>query len=183
MVLIAFDGAPHPIRHRREEAFVGCRRAFPPLQLEAVGFEIALVHDPQAVLVAQVQESGIGWVVTRAYGVHVVGEHQLNVGAHRGLVQRAAGQRMPLVAVHPSQHQWRPVDENPVADDLHRAKPDPDVDLLTWGRQRGRIEPRGLLAPRFNVNIGKRFVGVDVEDSQLGHAELSGLRGLDLQPT
>ena len=55
-----------------------------------MGLQITLVDDPQSILVTEVDEPGIGWVVTGPHGVDVVPFHEFNVGAQGVLVEGAS---------------------------------------------------------------------------------------------
>ena len=88
------------------------------------------------------------WVVARPHRVEVVRLHQLDVGAHHVLADRAAGVRVELVAVDAAQQDAPPVDgQQPVLDgDAPEADLQPHA--LAGGRQRRVVESRELGAPR-----------------------------------
>ena len=70
----------------------------------AVGFQIGLPDDIQAVFIAQGQEIGVVGVVAGAHGVDVVGFQVFHVPQHLFPADRAPGAAAPLVAVHALEH-------------------------------------------------------------------------------
>ena len=100
-----------------------------PAQRETVGLQVALVDHQQPVLVAQVEEPRVRRVVAGPHRVDVVPLHQHDVRPHGGLVQAAAGFRMPLVPVHAAELDDMPVEPDLPVADLDAAEADPEADV------------------------------------------------------
>ncbi len=99
VVLVALHQPRGPVQVGLAPRGVVAGVAPPAAGFEAVRLEVALAEHPQAVLVAQVQETVVGWVVGGAHRVDVVLLHEQHVGHHGVLGQGPPRQRMPFVAV------------------------------------------------------------------------------------
>ena len=110
-------------------------------------------------------------VVARADGVHVELLHPDQVGAGVLLVEDPAALGVRLVPVHPVEDDPAPVDEEPVAADLHGAEAEAQRDGLALGGDRGVVEPWGLGGPRLDrPDLDRGDVGGRLPDGL--HAEL-----------
>ena len=129
VVPVTGDGTAHPVEQGVLPLFA-VRRVVPPLAaFEAVGLEVALVHDVQPVEVTQVEEARVRRVVRRADGVHVVLLEDQHIGEHVFRRQGAAALRVELVPVHaPDQHRAA-IDHDVVAFGAAAAGFNPENDL------------------------------------------------------
>ncbi len=113
MVLVAFHGPHGAVQIGLTPPRVVGRVAQPGVwfrHLEPVGLQVALDHDPQAVLVAQIEERRVGRAVRGAYGVDVVPLHRQHVVAHVVHGDAAATVGMELVPVDTAQDHPAAVD-------------------------------------------------------------------------
>ena len=147
MVLVPLDGALDPVQAGGPPA--GGRRWGCPAspQGETVGLQVALVDHQQPVLVAQVEEPRVRRVVAGPHRVDVVLLHQHDVGPHGGLVQAAAGFRMPLVPVHAAELDNVPVEPDLPVADLDAAEPDPEADVAARAGQDRVVQPGMFVRP------------------------------------
>jgi hypothetical protein len=175
VVLVALHHPPHPVLERVAPGRVVGGVAAPAHVHEAVGLEVALVHDVQAVLVAQLEEAGVRRVVAGADSVDVVPLHQQHVVEHVLLGDGPAAVGVELVPVHPAQQHPVAVDgEQPVLDP-DRAEPHPQVDALACRHDRRVVEPGHLGAPRLHA-LDPHLLARGHVDPQLGdeHPRISG---------
>ena len=166
------------IRSRKASRQAGSSLGLPaqPLALEAVRFEVALEDDPEAHFVGEVEQARVRRVVAGADRVDVELLHQGQVGAGEVLVEDAAAVGMGLVPVHAVEDDAPAVDQEPVADDLHRAEPEAERDASRPALATVASYSRGIsadhgstasIADRGNV---RRGVPCDVH-TQLRHGE------------
>jgi hypothetical protein len=178
MVLVPLDHAGHPVQVRLPPARVPARVAAPADRPEAVGLQVALVHHPQSVLVAQLEKTRVGRIVAGADRIDVVPLHQEDVGQHGGLIQGAAGLRVKLVPVHAPEQDPPPVDPQQAVLDRDRTEPDLQGDGLATGTQLGVVQPWHLGRPRLDGEPVRPGRG-DVTQAELGYRERGGHRGVD----
>ncbi len=167
MVLVPLDHPGRAVQQGRGPAVVVDGVVAPVLLGEAVGLQIALVDDPQAQLVAEIQEGGVRRVVGGADRVEVVPLHQQHVLAHGRQVQRAAVLRVPLVPVDALEEERRAVDLDQAVFEHDRAEADPERDPLALGGQHPVVQPGRLGGPRLHRHR-RRLPGREVE-TQLRH--------------
>ncbi len=174
VVLVALDGAPDAVDHRVAPARVVGGVAPPVDQPEPVRLQVALVDHPQPVLVAQVEERRVRWIVAGAHGVHVVPLHQQHVGQHLVPGDRPAAVRGDLVAVDASHGDRCAVDGEDAVDDRDRAEADAQPHRL--GRLAGQVAGRrggdhhGVVAPG------------DLRRPRVDRAHLDALTGSRVDP-
>ena len=63
-------------------------------------FIVRLVHDIEAVLIAELVELGCIGIMAGAYGVHVMGLHQRQIPVHLLRADDESGHGIAVVAVH-----------------------------------------------------------------------------------
>ncbi|GAA3293923.1 hypothetical protein GCM10020295_17100 [Streptomyces cinereospinus] len=144
-----------------------------------MGLQVALVDDPQAVRVAQVEEGRVRRVVRGADGVDVVPLHQQHVRAHGLDVQGAAAPGMPLVPVDALEQHRPAVDLDQAVLQGDGAEPDAQGDAFAPGGQDAVVQARGLRGPRLDGDRD-RLAGGDV-DGQLRDGDPAGDVGVDAQ--
>lgn len=169
MVLVALDHAGRPVEQCGGPALVVDRVVAPALFAEAVGLQVALVDDPQPVLVAEGEEGGVRRIVGGADGVDVVGLQQLDVAAHGFEVERAAVLRVPLVPVDALEEDRRAVDLDEAVRQLHGTEADAQRHPLTGRRELAVVQARRLGRPRLDGD-GHRLPGGRV-NTQLRHGD------------
>lgn len=74
-----------------------------------MGLEVTLKEDPDAIFIAQIEETNIRRVVRGANGIDAVALHELEVSAHRLLIEGSPGAWMPFVAVNPTEYDFSPL--------------------------------------------------------------------------
>lgn len=148
MVLVPFDHAGGAVEQGGGPAFVVDGVVPPVLLDEPVGLQVALVDDPQAVLVAQVEEGGVRRVVRGADGVDVVPLHQQHVRAHRLQVEGAARLRVPLVPVDALEEDRPAVDLDQTVRQLDGTETDAQRHPLALGHQLAVVQRGRLRRPR-----------------------------------
>ncbi len=176
MVLVPLDHAGHSLPQRLEPAGIGAGIALPADQFEPVGLQVALVHDQQAVLVAQVEEVRMRRVVAGAHRVQVVALHGEHVGTHHVAAHSAATAGVELVAVDAAElHPGTVEQQQPVAD-LDPPEPDPHLDGLARADHPRPVQPGRLRRPRLDPACGDRErVRADVcEYAEFGDLEPGG---------
>ncbi len=179
VVLVPLDHAGRAVQQGRGPAVVVDGVVAPALLGETVGLQVALVDDPQPVLVAQVEEGRVRRVVRGAHGVEVVPLHQQHVLAHGLQVERAALLRVPLVPVDALEEDGPAVDLDEAVLEHDRAEADAQRHPLALGRQHTVVEVRRLRGPRPDRDR-HRLAGRDI-DVQGGHGHPPVDVGVDAQ--
>ena len=124
MILVALHHADHTVNIRIFPfRIVAC-----PVPVsggsEPVTFQISLLEDVDAVVITEVIESWVVWIVRCADGVHVVAFHDENILDHGFQRNRFAEIRMMIVTIHAFDHYRNAVDQHVTVFQLHRAESD-----------------------------------------------------------
>jgi hypothetical protein len=93
-----------------------------------------------------------------ANGIDTVALHELEVSAHRLLVEGSPSARMPFVAVDPAEDDFSPVDGDDVPVNGDGPESDLHSDGLGIGGDSGVVEPGSFGGPR--LHIGNRHLGI-----------------------
>src|SRR5699024_8271247 len=147
VVLVPFHHPGGAVQQGRFPGGVVHRVALPAGVDEPVRLQVALVHDPQAELVAQPEELRVRWVVRRAYRVDVVLLHQQDVLAHRLRAERSTVVRVVLVPVHPTQVDTPAIHPQHTVGHADGAEADGQVDRLLPDLHGAAVEAGHLRAP------------------------------------
>ncbi|ETJ01620.1 MAG: hypothetical protein Q605_AUC01068G0003 [Actinomyces urogenitalis DORA_12] len=147
VVLVPLDHAAGTVEQGLAPGRLVSRIALPADGLEAVGLQVALVHDPQADLVSQVQQARVRGVVRGADGIDVVGLHQSQIRPAPLLVEDASAACPHLVAVDPGQNEPLSVDAHLAVDHLDAAEARTQSDGLAGGTDIQLVQARDLGAP------------------------------------
>ena len=130
MVLVAFEGADRAVHVGVGPARVVGGVIDPlPHALEPVRLDVAFEHDPQANLVGEVEQAGVGRVVRGADRVDSHGLHEGEVLACPGLVEHAPLVGTHLVAVDAVEGQGLAVGHEHAVLDGHATKTDAQAPL------------------------------------------------------
>ena len=166
MVLVALDHALGTVDVRLfPRRIVG--EAVP--RMHAVGLDVGLVADIEAVSVTQLGEAGIVRIVRGADHVDVVRLHDHEVALHVLHGGRVAEEVMAVVAVHALGLDLLAVDEDALVSDLDPARADGQGDVLAAAGEVQGVEIRLLVAPEHRV-----LDGGDLDRAFSVHGELAG---------
>src|SRR5690606_17162091 len=179
VVLVAFDHAAHAVEVGLAPLGLVGGVAAPADVDETVGLQVALVDDPHAELVAQVEEAPVRGVVAGAHGVDVVPLHEFDVAAHRLDAQGAPVVGIPFVAVDAAQQDRSAVDLEEAVLDGDGAEAEAQPHAFARGGDDGIVQARRLGGPRFDRDRGALAEG-DV-DPEFGDADAAFGVGLDAQ--
>ena len=107
---------------------------------KSVRLEVAFVDHPQAVFVAQLDETGMGRIVTGSHRVDVVLLHEPHVLHHHSLVQGTSPVRVEFVPIDPTEKDPPAVHGE---DAIHYGNPpktDTQGDALTFCSQLAHVQ-------------------------------------------
>ena len=127
----------------------------------AVAFQIGLVHQVDALLIAQVVPGCLVGVVTGADGVDVVPAEGVHGPLHVLYADGPTGARVPLMAVHPPDYQALSVEEHQAVFQFKAAETDVignDLQNIPGSGNQGQdcvIEIRCFMTPAMNIGEGK----------------------------
>lgn len=141
-----------------------------------MGLEVTLEEDPDAIFIAQIEETSIRRVVRGANGIDAVALHELEVSAHRLLIEGSPGAWMPFVAVNPTEYDFFSVDGDDISGNGGTPESDPYSDGFGISGDRGVVELGGFGGPR--LRVGDRHFGV----AGGGELELGDGHGCALRP-
>mmetsp|Transcript_59326 Transcript_59326/g.171921 ORF Transcript_59326/g.171921 Transcript_59326/m.171921 type:complete len:200 (-) Transcript_59326:739-1338(-) len=140
-----------------------------PSEVDPMAFDICLVHDIKAVLIAELVEQRIVRIMRATDRIKVVSLHQFDVLEHRFATDDMAGVRVMLMPVHATDRQFLPIEEQAGLPDLHGSETNCDRDrlgrLLILGSSSGEegnkkyVQVRLLGAPQadpFALDLGSR---------------------------
>lgn len=142
---------------------------------------VALVDDPQAVGVAQVEERGVGRIVAGADGVDVVALHEFDVGDGELAGHDPSGIRVELMAVDAPEDDTAAVDLELAVLDGDGAEADAYGDAFGVGVDLALVQPGFLGAPRRHVRDLGRPPGGQIGDAQLGDGDPDAAVGVETQ--
>ena len=123
MVLVPLEHTAGPVHDallplRQTPGHIPIRVDAPQPLPGPVALQVGLVHDVDAVFVAEAIPVRLVRVVAGADGVDVVSPEGIHGGGHIGHADGPAGVRVPLVAVHPPEDQALPVEEEQAVSQL-----------------------------------------------------------------
>ncbi len=147
VVLVALDHAARPVEVHLAPVGVVGRVAHPAVRLEAVGLEVALVDDPEAELVGEVEQRRVRRVVARADRVEVVPLHEQHRLAHPVGVEHPTVDRVEVVPVDAAEPHAASVHQPGIPVDLDAAEPRAHRDGLGRVGDLDLVEARRVRAP------------------------------------
>ncbi len=127
MVLVALHHADRAVEVRHPPCGI-IPQGHVRIVAHAVGLDVRLVDDVQAVLVGQLVPAGIVGIVGSADRVDVELLHQPDVLEHALVRHDVTGQRIVLVTIDPFDGDRNAVDEQLAVGDLHPTESDPRAD-------------------------------------------------------
>ena len=131
VVFVLFDGPLDAVEVGRKPRRILAQQTLVAARLAAVGFEIGLVHDVEAELVAEVVEKRDIRVVAAPDRIEVTLLHKQEVAAQVFRNRGASLNGVPFVAVDAFKHDGRAVDFQKAILDFDFAKSDPHRDELS----------------------------------------------------
>ena len=137
MILVALDHAAHAL-----DEGVGVARIAAQLQVKRVRLDVRLVHDVQAVAVAQIQPVRIIGIMRGAHGIDVELLHQAHIALQRLAAQGFAGRVVVVMPVDALDVDFFSVDQQVPVADFNPAKPDPASRALFAVRRGDRDDDR-----------------------------------------
>ena len=162
MVLVPLKHAPGPVHHaraplRQAPGHVPGGLNAVPLLPGPVALQVGLVHDVDAVSVAQAVPGGLVGVVAGAHGIDVIPAKDVHSGGHIRHADGPARVRVPLVAVDAAKDDALPVEQHQPFLQLKPPEAGLIGDDLTYRPIRGGqgerhpVQRRRLVAPGANV--------------------------------
>ncbi|KJL45544.1 hypothetical protein RS81_00163 [Microbacterium terrae] len=150
VVLVTVHGAAHAVEVGALPARVGARVAAPAGVLESMALEVALVDDPEAEFVEQIEHLGMRRIVRGAHRVDVVPLHEKELVSHDARIEDATVLGVMLVTVDAPQHDRSAVDQQHGVAGLDAAEADAHRGGLGRGDHARLVQTRRLGGPRLD---------------------------------